>query len=192
MRQRPDSLILIAVYELIMSAILLIVSCVVLPIALLLTPFGSGGFGDFLARFFVVGLVLAATFGIGIASGVVGIGLLLGKGWARVGAIALAILALFGFPIWTVIGILIIVYLLGEEGRSVFSPERHRAALVAEVTHDPSIWDVPTRPRAEDAAAHERDANAPDHSGANLPSLEPIKDESDQSADNDPDRPLPG
>jgi len=162
MRQRTDSLILIAVYELIMAAMLLIVSCVVLPLALLLTPFGSGGMVDFIARFFVVGLMLAATFGIGIASGIVGIGLLLHKGWARVGAIALAILALFGFPIWTVIGILIIVYLLSEEGRTVFYPERHRAALAAEVTHDPSIWDVPTVPRAEDTAAHERDANAPE------------------------------
>jgi len=190
MRQRPDSLILIAVYELVMAAVLLIVSCVVLPIALLLTPFGSGGMVDFFARFFVVGLMLAATFGIGIASGIVGIGLLLRKSWARVGAIALAILALIGFPIWTVIGILIIVYLLGDEGRTAFYPERRRAALTDETTDDPSVWDVPTVPIAKDRPAHEPEA--PDHSGANLLHLEPDNEESDQSSDNDLDRPLPG
>jgi hypothetical protein len=200
MRQRPDSLILIAVYELIMAAMLLIVSCVVLPIALLLTPFGTDGLGEFLARFFFVGLLLAATFGIGVASGIVGIGLLLRKEWARVGAIALAIVALFGFPIWTVIGILILIYLLGEEGRAVFRHDRRASILSARayrddaaavITPDPPAGDVPTVPCVDEEAAPERGANTPDNSGAKSPRLEPIKEESGQEAGNDPEKPLP-
>lgn len=201
MRQRPDSLILIAVYELIMAAMLLIVSCVVLPIALLLTPFGSGGIGDFLARFFVVGLVLAATFGIGIASGIVGFGLLLRKEWARVGAIALAIPALLGFPIWTVIGVLIIVYLLGQEGRAAFRHDR-RAALIsarayrseistAETAPDPQVADVPTYESATDITARYGDANAPDHPDAKYPRLERISEERDRNASGDPGKSPP-
>lgn len=202
MRQRPDSLVLIAGYELVMAAMLLIVSCVVLPIGLLLTPFGSGGYGDFLARFFVVGLVLATTFGIGVASGIVGVGLLLRKEWARVGAIALAIPALLGFPIWTVIGILIIVYLVGEEGRAVFRHDRRAATLSArayrddvsatEITRDLPVWDVSTEMPADETFTPERDANgSPDRSGPKSPRLEPINGESGEETGNDPDRPLP-
>lgn len=201
MRQRPDSLILIAVYELIMAAMLLIVSCVVLPIALLLTPFGSGGTGDFLARFFVVGLVLAATFGIGIASGIVGFGLLLRREWARAGAIALAIPALLGFPIWTVVGILIIVYLLGEEGRAAFRPDRRAAMLSAhayrsaiitsEITPDPQVVDVPTDVADAGRTAHAGETNAPDHSDAKSPRLERTNEERDRDASGDPKKSPP-
>ncbi len=47
MRQRPDALILIAVYEFVMAAMLLIASCIVLPIALVITPFTADTFGQF-------------------------------------------------------------------------------------------------------------------------------------------------
>ena len=130
MRQRPDALILIAVYEFVMAAMLLIASCIVLPIALLITPFASNGFGQFAARFAVIGITLTVVFGFAVASGIVGVGLLMLKEWARIGAILLAIPALVVFPIWTVLALLIIVYLVGEEGRSLFRHTR-RVGLVA-------------------------------------------------------------
>ena len=52
------------------------------------------------------------------------------KEWARIGAILLAIPALVVFPIWTVLALLIIVYLVGEEGRALFRHSR-RAGLIA-------------------------------------------------------------
>ncbi len=130
MRQRPDALILIAIYEFVTAAMLLIVSCIVLPIALLITPFASNGFGQFIGRFLAIGASLTVVFGFAVASAIVGVGLLLLKEWARIGAILLAIPAIVFFPIWTVIAVLIIVYLAGEEGRALFLHSR-RAALVA-------------------------------------------------------------
>ena len=73
MRQRPDALILIAVYEFVMAAMLLIASCIVLPIALLITPFASDGFGQFAARFALIGVSLTIIFGFAVASGIVGL-----------------------------------------------------------------------------------------------------------------------
>ncbi|HEX7101140.1 MAG TPA: hypothetical protein VF201_00720 [Nitrolancea sp.] len=137
MRQH-DALIVIAVYELVMCAMLLLVACVVLPIALVLTPVGADDWGEFVARFFIVGLSLAASFGIGIASGIVGFGLLGHREWARVGAIVLAIIGLVGFPIWTVIGILILIYLLGDNGRAQFGHAR-RVSYAGVETSDPTI-----------------------------------------------------
>ncbi len=129
MRQRPDALILIAIYEFVMAAMLLIASCIVLPIALVITPFTASSFGQFAARFALVGVSLTVVFGFAVASGIVGTGLLMLKEWARIGAILLAIPALVVFPIWTVLALLIIVYLVGEEGRALFRRSR-RASLV--------------------------------------------------------------
>ena len=155
MRQH-DALIVIAVYEFVMCAMLLLVACVVLPIALVLTPFGAGDWSEFVARFFIVGLSLAASFGIGIASGIVGFGLLHRREWARVGAIVLAIIGLVGFPIWTVIGILILTYLLGDNGRSQFGHAR-RVSIPRTQTTDPTIVaDLFAAPVTEDEIAPEQ------------------------------------
>ncbi len=131
MRQRPDPLILIAVYEFVMAAMFLIASCVVLPIALLITPFASHGFGQFVARFFFVALALTVVFGFGVASAVVGFGLLTLKEWARIGAMLLAIPVLVIFPIWTVIGILILIYLASDDGRALFRHSRRASKVSA-------------------------------------------------------------
>ncbi len=130
MRQRPDALVLIAVYEFVMAAMLLIASCIVLPIALVITPFTADTFGQFATRFALVGVSLTVVFGFAVASAIVGFGLLMLKEWARMGAILLAIPALAVFPIWTVLALLIIVYLVGEEGRALFRHSR-RAGLIA-------------------------------------------------------------
>jgi hypothetical protein len=67
-------------------------------------------------------LLIGALFagGGGLLSVVVGFGLLKLQNWARWAAIVLAILGLPGFPVGTVIGILILIYLLGDEARIAF------------------------------------------------------------------------
>jgi uncharacterized protein YqgC (DUF456 family) len=57
---------------------------------------------------------------IGIALVIAGWGLLSMKQWARWLAFILAIISLFGFPIGTVIGALIIWYLLKEDVKQAF------------------------------------------------------------------------
>lgn len=197
MRQRPDALILIAIYEFVMAAMLLIVACVVLPIALLVTPFASNGFGEFLGRFVVVGLLLSIVFGFGVASGIVGFGLLMLKEWARIGAILLAIPALIVFPIWTVLAILIIVYLAGEEGRALFRHSRRAATVSARSlrqearTDDPgvspSFWRSSSSPDpAVYAGPTDRGTtNVPEEPGATLRRQEPQDglDDRDSSTD---------
>lgn len=155
MRQH-DGLIAIAVYELVMCAMLLLVACVVLPIALVLTPIGADNWGQFVARFFIVGLSLAATFGLGIASGIVGFGLLGRRAWARTGAIVLAIVGLVGFPIWTVIGILILIYLFSDNGRAQFGSARPVTAARAANSDPTIVADPSSAPVVEDEIAPEQ------------------------------------
>jgi len=177
MRQRPDALVLIAVYEFVMAAMLLIAACVVLPIALLITPFASDSFGQFLGRFLIVALILTVVFGFGVASAMVGFGLLLLKEWARIGAILLAIPAIIGFPIWTVIAILIIVYLAGQEGRALFRHSR-RAGMVSarisledaneeDLVNNSVSWEPPDPPAGAETIA------APEEPRANVIWTEP-------------------
>jgi hypothetical protein len=155
MRQH-DALIVIAVYEFVMCAMLLLVACVVLPIALVVTPIGADDWGQFVARFFIVGLALAASFGIGIASGIVGFGLLRHREWARVGAIVLAIIGLVGFPIWTVIGILILIYLLSDNGRAQFGHARRVRVSGTESSGPTIVADLSSAPVTEDEIAPEQ------------------------------------
>jgi hypothetical protein len=168
MRQH-DALIVIAVYELVMCAMLLLVACVVLPIALVLTPVGADDWGEFVARFFIVGLALAASFGFGIASGIVGFGLLGRREWARVGAIVLAIIGLVGFPIWTVIGILILIYLFSENGRTQFG-HAPQVSYAGVTTSGPTVvTDSSSTPVSEEEIV-------PEQAGATGPTLRPISD----------------
>ncbi len=184
MRQRPDALILIAVYEFVMAAMLLIASCIVLPIALLITPFASDGFGQFAARFALIGVSLTIIFGFAVASGIIGFGLLMLKEWARIGAIVLAVPALAVFPIWTVLALLIIVYLAGEDGRSLFRRSRRAGHIAArEFRHaadqeetlnvvptvSPPIWkaSTPMEDMDVDGNGLSEKKIAPEKSGAN-------------------------
>jgi hypothetical protein len=59
----------------------------------------------------------------GIARLVVGFGLLRMQSWARWAAVVLAALGLGGFPTGTAIGVLILIYLLGDEGRAAFEQQ---------------------------------------------------------------------
>ncbi|MGQ9489196.1 MAG: hypothetical protein ACUVS6_00415 [Anaerolineae bacterium] len=63
------------------------------------------------------GLLLLIT----LANWVIGWGLWQGRDWARIGAIGLAVFRLFNIPLGTIIGGLIIWYLLREETKAEFA-----------------------------------------------------------------------
>jgi hypothetical protein len=132
--RRPEFVTLVAVYQFVTAGILLLLSClilaVLLPFLLLLAPAGQEVFITFL----MMSIVLAFVLGFGFASLIVGWGLLRMREWARLGALVLALFALIGFPIWTIAGVLILLYLTSEEARSAF--ERSRSGKSAVSTED--------------------------------------------------------
>lgn len=123
MRPRPTGVTLVAIYEFASAAFLLLGSCVVLFFAMPAVAFTTQpdrGPGGVIATLIVLLLTMGGTLVIGVASAVVGWGLLQLAPWARTGAIVLAIPALLGFPAWTVAAIIVIVYLVSDEARAAF------------------------------------------------------------------------
>ncbi len=118
--KRPDGLTVIAVWNFVQAFFLLVGAC-----SLLAIP-ASGvlsEIGDPIGEFWVV---FGVTCGViwflisGIALVLAGWGLLRMKQWARWLTFVLAIFSLFAFPIGTVIGAVIIWYLLKEDVREAF------------------------------------------------------------------------
>lgn len=118
--KRPDLLILIAIWQFITAFIALIGICA---IAVFVFPDAVGPlWGQALAGV-IFGLsisifLLLVFIGIAIAGG---IGILRGHEWGRVLSIVHAALSLFSFPIGTVIGILVIIYLTKSEVSEYFN-----------------------------------------------------------------------
>lgn len=75
------------------------------------TPVAFGGVG------FVWGFIFICW---GIFMIVIGLQLGQGKGWARIAAIVVGIISLPSIPVGTVLGILCLVYLLGDECKAYF------------------------------------------------------------------------
>ena len=128
--KRPDGVTAIAVWYFVDAFFTLMFAC-----TLIALPF-SGVFsdiGDPTGEFFVTfGVTCAVVFVLlsAIALLVAGLGLLRMKQWARWLAFIMAILSLFVFPIGTVIGVLIIWYLLKDDVREAFNAAEE--ALVIE------------------------------------------------------------
>jgi len=119
--KRPDGVTVIAIYHFFTGAMGLIGGCAILVFAVLpaflsLTDEPVGLFWAMLA----LGIAVLATFGSGIVSIIVGWGLLGLNNWARWAALVLAVLGLLAFPIGTIIGALIIWYLLQDEAKAAF------------------------------------------------------------------------
>jgi hypothetical protein len=121
--KRPDGVTAIAVWFFVDALLMLIFACILLAI-----PF-SGVIEDInnpTGEFWVVFSVTCGVIFIllsGVLSVLAGWGLLMLKEWARWLGIILSIFSLFAFPIGTVIGVLIIWYLLREDVREVFKME---------------------------------------------------------------------
>ena len=119
--QRPEFITLIAIYQFVTAGILLLLSCLIPTVlfpGLLIAVDGAEGL---LASLLLLTGALAILIGFAVASVVVGWGLLRMREWSRLGAIVLAAFALIGFPIWTIVAILVLVYLTSDEARSHFA-----------------------------------------------------------------------
>lgn len=124
-RRRPDTVTIIAIYHFVIGALALLGSLAILFFAILPVGMGRGNDpGGTAVALAALSLGLLVTLAFGIAALIVGWGLLRLRNWARWGAIVLAILQLPAFPIGTIIGGLIIWYLLSDEGRDAFEVAR--------------------------------------------------------------------
>ena len=118
--KRPDGITIIAVWFFVEAFFLLIGACTLLAIPAS-GVFGEIGdpIGEFWAGFGVTcGVIWLLITGVALVLS--GWGLLKMKQWGRWLAFVLAIFGLFAFPIGTVIGGLIIWYLLKEDTREAF------------------------------------------------------------------------
>ena len=118
--KKPDGVVVIAIYYMVVALVFLIGSCALLfalfsalaavsdPVEAMWAAFGIG-VGLLFTLIFLIGSVMAAW------------GLLALKQWGRWAALVLAIIQLLGFPIFTVIGGLIIYYLLREDLVAAFN-----------------------------------------------------------------------
>ena len=118
--KRPDGVTIISIYHFLMAIPLLLGACALSVFALAPVLVYVGERASLFWSLFGIGIGLFFTGFGGLAFLVVGWGLLQLRGWARWGAIVLAILVLPGFPIWTVIGGAIIWYLLQDEAKTAF------------------------------------------------------------------------
>jgi hypothetical protein len=128
--KRPDGVTVIAVWYFIDAVFSFMIACtIVVVLAGIFDAIGDQT-GQFWASF---GMLCAVVFiGVsGIAAVAAGWGLLQMKQWARWLAFILAIFTLFLFPIGTVIGALIIWYLLKDDVREAF--EEAEGFIPAEV-----------------------------------------------------------
>lgn len=168
--RRPEFVTLIAIYQFVTAVLLFLFSClipaIVFPSIFVYVNESSGAF----AAVAMATSALALFVGFGFVSIVVGWGLLRMREWARLGAIVLAAFALIGFPIWTIVAILVLVYMTSDEARQAFAasardqsgdPRHHdalapRAVYKAEPAPDPSASPLEnTRPMAAGSSTPE-------------------------------------
>lgn len=124
--RRPEYVTLIAIYQFITAAILFLLSCMI-PVVVYPMIFSYiGGSEEIFVAMSLVTAALAMAVGFGFASIVVGYGLLRMKNWGRLGAIVLGAFALIGFPVWTIVAVLVLVYLTSDEARDVFTKASDR------------------------------------------------------------------
>jgi hypothetical protein len=110
--RRPDSIVLIAIWQFLSAAGCFIGIAAIALFALPYTWDPGGIFG------LSIGIASCACFaGAAIAGG---IGLLMLKNWGRILTIVTAALIVMAIPIGTIIGILIIIYLAKENVRQYF------------------------------------------------------------------------
>ena len=118
--KRPDGVTAIAVWFFVEAFLTLMIACtlIAIPFSGVFSDIGDST-GEFWATF---GLTCMVVFVLvqAIALLLAGWGLLRMKGWARWLAFILAIFGLFAFPIGTVIGALIIWYLIKDDVREAF------------------------------------------------------------------------
>ncbi len=120
--KKPDAIILIALWQF-FSAFMAVVG--IAAVALVAYPTVKGlhlyGIAHLGAMFgLAVGMLMLVFY---IILAIIGaVGLLSGREWGRILTIVLAALSLFAIPFGTIIGILVIMYLVKPEAREYFQP----------------------------------------------------------------------
>jgi len=110
-KERPTGVTILAVLYVLNGLLMLSVPAMITAVVPMEIPF-----------FAEIGLVCWAVFGIlALLYFVVAWGLWKGQGWARIVAIILAILSLLNFPIGTIIGIIILIYLFKDDVKAYFA-----------------------------------------------------------------------
>ena len=116
---RPDGVILVAVWFIIGAVFAFLAVAALLIFALPAVVRDTAGSDRYFAVAGVTfGLLIVAVLGALDVAAVVGLFQL--RSWGRILAIALAALGLIWFPIGTLVGALIIWYLLGDEAKRAF------------------------------------------------------------------------
>ena len=117
--KRPGSLTLMAIWAFISALLYLIGGAAIAAFAFpeaLSSGIGSSSTGSNIGLIFAL-LFLLGFFGLSLASG---IGILKAKSWARKVTMVVAVLSLFWFPVGTVIGVFVLIYLVKPEVRAYF------------------------------------------------------------------------
>ena len=117
--KRPDLLLLVAIWAF-FSAFLYLIG--IAAIAIFAFPealgfmYGPANIGSIFGMSIGM-LVLLCCAGVSLAAG---IGILMAKSWARITAIVVAVLSLIWVPVGTVLGVLVLIYLMKPEIREYF------------------------------------------------------------------------
>jgi hypothetical protein len=117
--KRPDLLLLVAIWAF-FSAFLYLIG--IAAIAIFAFPealgfvYGPANIGSIFGMSIGM-LVLLCCAGVSLAAG---IGILMVKSWARITAIVVAVLSLIWVPVGTVLGVLVLIYLMKPEIREYF------------------------------------------------------------------------
>ena len=119
-RRRPDAVTIIAIYHFVVGGLALLGAGAILIFLMLPMTLGRANWVGAGAGLILLGFGVLVALAFGLAAIVMGWGLLELRSWARWGAVVLAILQLLFFPLGTIIGALIIWYLLTEDGRQPF------------------------------------------------------------------------
>jgi hypothetical protein len=138
MKQRSDGVTIIAIYQFVVAFFSLLAICGLLSIPIIVgaSTAAARAEGGPLATAIVSTVMVIASgwiFLVGAANVIIGWGLWKRHEWGRIGAIVLAVLRLFSFPIGTLIGALILWYLFREDVRREFQhqPAAPEPAAVA-------------------------------------------------------------
>lgn len=121
-QSRGDGLTLVAGYHFVVAALFLLGTIV------MMIPTGILGIvsvvedPDAMIAMFIVGFIAIITLVLCLLYLAVGYGLWTLKSWARVAALALAVVSLFGVPIGTITGGLTLWYLMQPEVAAKFEP----------------------------------------------------------------------
>jgi len=116
--KRPDLVLLVAVWHFINAFLAFIGIVAIAAFAFPSIIWYSGpGTATAVAGLSIAVLCILAFLGIAVAGGV---GLLLGKEWGRILGLVHAALNLFSIPVGTVLGILVLVYLIRPDVRDYF------------------------------------------------------------------------